>query len=147
LLGVDTRFWASLLFLYAHARRGMTAEWPDIIASAVAGPVLPLTAVALVGAAWLARRRVPRAFLCLVASLAVWGFFWSRSAASGLTPRGGRYGMVVYLTTVLYAAHVVGALVAAGVSLGKSTMSPFLGRFLAFLTGVGCLVVLLVFLW
>ncbi len=148
MIGVDTLFWASLLFLYAHARGGVTGEWPDIVASAVASPVLPLVAVALVGnAAAFVRKKLTLTFLCLVASLLVLGLFWYGAADSGLTPRAGRYGMVVYLTTVLYAAHIVGAVIAAGVGLGKSTRSPFLRRFLAFLTGVGCLVVLLVFLW
>ena len=84
-------------------------------------------------------------FLLLIASLVVWGVFWSRSAAAGLTPKAGRYGNIVYLTTVLYAAHVVGGMIAAGVRFGSSTPSEFLRRYLAFLVGVGVLIVLLFF--
>ena len=142
-IGVDTLFWGALMFLCSHARSG-SEKWPDVREAAVAGVALPVIGVALVGAAWLSRK-IPLTFVLLIASLVVWGVFWSRSAAAGLTPKAGRYGNIVYLTTTLYAAHVLGGLIAAGVRLGTGTPSPFLGRFLAFLTGVGGLIVLLFF--
>ena len=147
-IGVDALFWGALLYLYVFARRGMTEDWPDIVASAVASPVLPLVAVALVGnAAAFARKKLALTFLSLLASLLVLGLFWHGATGNGLTPKAGRYGNVVYLTTALLAAHIAGAWILAGTHIVRHTPAPHLGRFLAFLTGAGCLVVLLVFVW
>ncbi len=144
LIGADALFWASLLFIYAMSRAG-GAAWPDIIPGSVAGPGLPLLFAGGLVVAALVGRRPALAFFALLASLSVLGYFWFRAAEQGLTPRAGRYGLVVYLTTMLLGIHALGGMVAAGIRLGGEQPSRYLRRFLAALAVIAVVTVVAVF--
>ena len=143
----DVLFFGALLFIYVFVRRG-APEWPDPAGVARVPSTLPLLAAASVVLAALlhrARMPLPLAFLAIAAALVLCTLS-VRSAPSG----GGRYLAVVFGFTVIWAIHLAGGLVAAGVQVlrGRDAAStPLLGRFLALQACFGVLIYLLVFLW
>ena len=128
LLLVDGLFLGALLFAYVHVRSGLDA-WPDVLSPVP--PLLPSLALACCLLAAVAPKS-PLLPLLLLAAAAGLTFPVYREAAY----RGGRYGFVVFLVTLLLLLHQIGG--AAGAALGAArgrTLAemPYFRRYLRFL--------------
>jgi len=138
-LSAETMFFAGLISAFFVLRLS-AAVWPPplqprlpVLVTGLNTLVLLASSVAMIAALRAVRRADGRALVERLAAtaalgvlfLAVQGYEWAQLIHYGLTARSGAYGATFYTLIGFHAAHVLGALVWLGVTLGLAARGRF----------------------